>query len=79
MKIKKYEATWCSACKNVDVLLQGFKVQKIDIDDNPSEVTKKAIKKLPTIIVEDDNGVEVFRHVGASLDVEELKSWLKEN
>lgn len=81
MKIKKYEATWCGACKTVDALLKEFTgVEKIDIDNlKKEEVKALGIKKLPTIIVENTSGEEVFRHVGATLDVEELKTWLKEN
>lgn len=77
MKIKKFEATWCSACKKVDELIKDLDVIKIDADKNPTAIKEFDIKKLPTIIVENENGEEVFRHVGASLDRAELDKWLK--
>jgi len=77
MKIKKFEATWCSACKKVDELIKDLNVIKIDVDKNPTAIKEFGIKQLPTIIVEDDQGEEVFRHVGASLDRGELDKWLK--
>lgn len=77
MKIKKFEATWCSACKDLDKIIEGLEVSKIDVDKNPNVIKELGIKKLPTIIVENDNGEEVFRHVGSSLNREELEQWLK--
>jgi thioredoxin 1 len=77
MKYLKYEASWCGACKMVQpqlnkVVAEGITVEKIDAEKNNQMVIEYNIKNLPTVILVDDNGKELYRNVGSKIKATDL-------
>jgi len=69
MKTAKYfSATWCGPCKQFKPIMQklsneGFDIDFIDGDENPSLVSQYDIRSVPTTIIQQDN-IEVKRIIG---------------
>jgi thioredoxin 1 len=77
MKYLKFEASWCGACKMVQpqlnkVSAEGITVEKIDAEKNNQMVMEYNIKNLPTVILVDDSGKEVYRNVGSKMKAADL-------
>ena len=67
MELIKFSATWCSPCKVLSNMLQNFKevpLKNVDIENNTELVEKYNVRKVPTIVLVDENGEELWRHVG---------------
>lgn len=64
-KIIKFGAVWCAGCTSLDSLaIDGLKfAESIDVDSNPEYLKKYDIKKLPTVIIL-ENDIEVERIIG---------------
>lgn len=85
MKILKFSASWCGACKQLEKelsTLKGVEVQSIDVDEEESEplIEKYDVKSLPTLIyLEGDK--EIYRSVGLVKANVLQETWnkLKEN
>ena len=77
MKVIKFGADWCSACKAMDLMFtdesKNWKI--VDVDENPEMVLEHNINKLPTILFLNKKGEEVNRHVG-SMTVDQYNSYL---
>ena len=77
MKIIKFGAEWCSACKSMDKIyyeeLKNWEC--VDVDDQPELITKYGINKLPTLLFLNNEDIEVNRHVGA-MTTEQYNSYL---
>lgn len=75
-KFLKFEATWCSACKQLDKILKNsdLPIEHIDIDEdeNASLVSKYKIRSLPTTILIDEGGNELVGFHG-TVTLNELK------
>ena len=71
--IKDFYADWCGPCKTQDPILEeleddwGDRVsfEKIDVDENQEVANEYQVRSIPTIVVEDDNGI-VERFVGVT-------------
>ena len=73
----------CIPCKMMAPILEKlkkeyldkFEVVFIDVWENPDEAKKYNIQVIPTQIFYDENGKEVFRHIGFFSEEEILKKW----
>lgn len=81
MKIKKYSAVWCQPCKTVSKSLdliskeKGIEIEEIDIDEKPELAKQHKIMSLPTLILVNDNDLEIGRKVG-SISLEQIRKWI---
>jgi len=77
MKYLKFEASWCGACKMVQpqlnkVSAEGITVEKIDAESNNDMVVEYNVRNLPTVVLIDDSGKELYRTVGSKMKAAEL-------
>jgi len=71
--LKDFYADWCGPCKTQDPILEeivedwGESVQfeKIDVDENQDVANEYQVRSIPTVVVENDDGV-VERFVGVT-------------
>ena len=70
--LKDFYADWCGPCKTQDPILEELKEQwtdiefeKIDVDEKQEIANEYQVRSLPTLIVENDDGV-VERFVGVT-------------
>ena len=76
-------AEWCPPCKAMDPILDQLSVEladkvkivKLDVDANPSTVTRYNVRAMPTLIVF-KNGEPVDFKVGAGQSRAQLTKWL---
>lgn len=82
--LKDFHADWCGPCKTQDPIIDELEedwgdratFEKIDVDDNQDIANEYQVRSIPTIVVENDDGV-VERFVGVT-QREELESALEE-
>lgn len=76
MRLLKFEAEWCSTCKQVDQLFEKvtmpFPVDKINIELNQEATIYYGVRTLPTIILLDENNNILKKHVG-SMTIDQLQ------
>ena len=77
MKYLKFEASWCGACKMVQpqlnkVTAEGVTVDKIDAETSNELVMEYNVRNLPTVILVDDSGKELWRTVGSKMKAADL-------
>ena len=77
MKYLKFEASWCGACKMVQpqlnkVAAEGIEVKKIDAEQNNEMVMEYNVRNLPTVLLVDDSGKEIWRTVGSKMKAADL-------
>ena len=71
MKILKFQATWCGPCKAMTMVVAGagdklkVPVQEIDIEADEATAIRYGIRSVPTMVLLDDDDVEIKRKVGA--------------
>ena len=69
MKLVKLGAAWCQPCKMLDQVLEtndfDVQIEYIDIDASLDKAKKYNIRGVPTVVLEDDEGNELRRFVGA--------------
>lgn len=82
MKILRFTASWCAPCKSLAASLEWLQgeyplppVDVIDIDDNPELPQKYGVRGVPTLVMLNDNNVEVKRMVGTT-DRNKLLKWI---
>ncbi|GAA0265035.1 thioredoxin [Halobacterium noricense] len=71
--IKDFYADWCGPCKTQDPILEDLEedygdrvtFEKIDVDENEDVANEYQVRSIPTVVVEDDDGV-VERFVGVT-------------
>jgi len=70
--LKDFYADWCGPCKTQDPILEGLEeewsdveFEKIDVDEQQEIANDYQVRSLPTLIVENDDGV-VERFVGVT-------------
>ena len=72
MTLKDFYADWCGPCKTQDPILDDLEdeypdveFEKINVDEAQDVANEYQVRSLPTLIVEDDEGV-VERFVGVT-------------
>jgi thioredoxin 1 len=67
-----FYADWCGPCKTQDPILEELQeeypdveFQKVDVDEKQEVANEYQVRSLPTLIVEDDDGI-VERFVGVT-------------
>jgi thioredoxin 1 len=76
-------AEWCPPCKAMDPIMDDLSVElagkvkivKVDVETNPSTVTRYNVRAMPTMIVF-QNGEPVDMKVGAGQSRVQLIKWL---
>ncbi|MWG35526.1 thioredoxin family protein [Halomarina oriensis] len=71
--LKDFYADWCGPCKTQDPILEDiqedwgdrFQVEKVNVDEEQDVANEYQVRSLPTLIVENDDGV-VERFVGVT-------------
>lgn len=81
MKILKFAAPWCGQCKVLSKNLKGFdacEIVEYDVEDDNNEeiVSKYSIMSLPTMVLLNDDDVEVKRWNGI-VNVNDLEKEIK--
>ena len=82
--LKDFYADWCGPCKTQDPILEeieadsngGVEFEKIDVDENQDVANEYQVRSIPTLVVENDEGV-VERFVGVT-QRDEIESALAE-
>jgi len=73
VKLKDFHADWCGPCKTQDPILDemegdwegSVEFEKIDVDENQDVANEYQVRSIPTIVIENDEGV-VERFVGVT-------------
>lgn len=71
--LKDFYADWCGPCKTQDPILEElheewedrFEVEKVNVDEQQDIANEYQVRSLPTLIIENDEGV-VERFVGVT-------------
>ena len=82
MKIIFFHSSWCGPCKTVAPIVEELKstydIWDIDVDEaEDTTLVKYKIRSIPVLILEDDQGKELWKHVG-SISKVDLENKLKE-
>ena len=70
MKLLDFYATWCGPCKTMMPTIERlsenapFKVEKVNVDENPDLASQYSIRGIPTLIFVDDSGEVLWRKSG---------------
>ena len=82
VRLKDFHADWCGPCKTQDPILDDLEedypdvsFEKVDVEEEQEIANQYQVRSLPTLIVENDDGV-VDRFVGVTQreDLEEALS-----
>ena len=72
VRLKDFYADWCGPCKTQDPILEELEAdygdvafEKIDVDEAQDVANQYQVRSLPTLIVENDDGI-VERFVGVT-------------
>ncbi|MFB6108021.1 MAG: thioredoxin family protein [Haloplanus sp.] len=72
VRLLDFYADWCGPCKTQDPILEELETdyesvefEKIDVDDNQDVANEYQVRSLPTLVVENDDGI-VDRFVGVT-------------
>jgi thioredoxin-like negative regulator of GroEL len=63
----------------MEQVAQEIPVQKVNVDDENSLATQYAVRSVPTIVLVDQNGTELSRHVGIQQKSMVLENYNKFN
>lgn len=67
MKLLKFYADFCNPCRVLTTMLDGFDacpMEKVNIDLDADRTSQYSIRSIPTLVLIDDNGNELWRHSG---------------
>ncbi|QKY20201.1 thiol reductase thioredoxin [Halolamina sp. CBA1230] len=72
VRLKDFYADWCGPCKTQDPILDELEeefgdveFEKIDVDSDQETANEYSVRSLPTLVIENDDGV-VERFVGVT-------------
>ncbi len=78
MKYLYFSAPWCGPCKAFGPIMEDIAkeipVQKVNIDDENDLAMQYSVRSVPTIVLVNENGKELSRHIGI-----QQKSMILEN
>jgi thioredoxin 1 len=81
--LKDFYADWCGPCKTQEPILEEMEpdwsdvqFERIDVDENQDVANEYQVRSIPTLVVENDDGV-VERFVGVT-QREDIESALEE-
>ncbi|RJT06855.1 thioredoxin [Halococcus sp. IIIV-5B] len=82
--LKDFYADWCGPCKTQDPILEEIEAdrdgsvefEKIDVDEDQETANEYQVRSIPTLVVENDDGV-VERFIGVT-QRDEIESALDE-
>lgn len=82
MKLLFFHSSWCGPCKALTPIVEELKstydIWDIDVDEaEDTTLVKYKIRSIPVLILEDDQGKELWKHVG-SISKVDLENKLKE-
>ncbi|MFB6300357.1 MAG: thioredoxin [Halobacteriales archaeon] len=71
--LKDFYADWCGPCKTQEPILEELEedwgdritIERIDVDEHQDTANEYQVRSIPTLVVEDDDGV-VERFVGVT-------------
>lgn len=81
MKVLKFYATWCAPCKGLSMVVNGIKDQveipfeDVNIEEQMDLAAKYGIRSVPTMVIVNDEGVEIKRQSGM-LNEEQLLAFI---
>ncbi|RDI71487.1 thioredoxin family protein [Halopelagius longus] len=84
VRMLDFYADWCGPCKTQDPILKEikddwgdrFELEKVDVDEKQDTANEYQVRSLPTLIVENDDGI-VDRFVGVT-QREDIEAALEE-
>ncbi|RBI63331.1 thioredoxin [halophilic archaeon] len=84
VRLLDFYADWCGPCKTQDPILEDLEedwgdrveFEKVDVDEHQDVANEYQVRSIPTIVIEDDEGV-VERFVGVT-QREDLEGVLEE-
>ena len=72
VSLKDFYADWCGPCKTQDPILEEIEeeypdvdFEKVDVDEEQDIANEYQVRSLPTLVVENDDGI-VQRFVGVT-------------
>lgn len=67
MKLLFFSSTWCTNCKPLKLSIQQLKLDTVDLDADLhlEDFKKYNIRNIPTLMLLDNNGVEIQRLTGS--------------
>lgn len=72
VRLMDFYADWCGPCKNQDPILEELsedypdvEFEKVDVEADQETANEYSVRSLPTLVVENDDGV-VQRFVGVT-------------
>lgn len=82
MKLLFFHSSWCGPCKALTPIVEELKstydIWDIDVDEaEDTTLVKYKIRSIPVLILKDDQGKELWKHVG-SISKIDLENKLKE-
>lgn len=77
MKVLKFSADFCQPCKDLTRQLDqlGVKYEEFDLDTDHQKFKAFGIRNVPTLVLLDDNGIEMQRLTGAT-SMAKLKAFI---
>jgi len=83
VNLKDFYADWCGPCKTQDPILEKISeeypevaFEKVDVDEDQETANEYQVRSLPTLVVENDDGI-VERFVGVT-QRDDIESALQE-
>lgn len=80
MKLLKFEADWCTKCKQMSQIMEGmeipFPIEHINIDGNTEAALFYGIRGIPHMVLIDEND-NIVKRIGGLLTKEQLNEALE--
>jgi len=84
MKYLYFSAPWCGPCRMFGPIMEEVSkeipVQKVNVDDENDLAMQYGVRSVPTIVLVNESGKELSRHVGVqqkSMVLENYKSFIR--